>query len=317
MLKKSIIRRVTISTLALLILVITYLFPTKVEIEQFEQTLTYTDIKKSAVYLIDSEELVSRVNVMITSEDTIEKIKEIINILTIKSNKSEYIPTNFYSVIPSGTTLKNLSLENKLVKIDFSKEFLNTTESNERKMIEAIIYSLTELEEVENILIFVEGEQLTELPFSKEKLPTLLDKDFGVNKIYEIDSLKDTKKTTIYYGSKTKDVFYYVPITYVSNTEQEKVEIIIEKLKTSPLYESKLISYLHANAEITDYQILENEIKLSFNKYLLDELSEANVIEEVQYTIYLSLRDTYNVETVEFDIQNEEKNVNLVINSLE
>lgn len=317
MLKKSIIRRLTISTLALLIFVITYLFPTKIETEQFKQTLTYTDVKKSAVYLIDNQELVSRVNVMVTSEDTIEKIKEIINILTIESKESEYIPTSFYGVIPSGTTIKNLSLENKLVKIDFSKEFLNTNESNERKMIEAIIYSLTELEEVENILIFVEGEQLTKLPFSKEKLPTLLDKDFGVNKIYEIDSLKDTKKTTIYYGSKTEDVFYYVPITYVSNNNQEKVEIIIEKLKTSPLYESKLISYLHANAEITDYQIMENEIKLSFNKYLLDDLNEAGVIEEVQYTIYLSLRDTYNVETVEFDIQNEEEIVNLVINSLE
>ena len=158
---------------------------------------------------------------------------------------------------------------------------------------------------------------MTELPFSKEKLPTILDKNFGINKIYEIDSLKDTKKTTIYYGSKTEDVFYYVPITYVSNTDQEKVEIIIEKLKSSPLYESKLISYLNANAEITDYQIKENEIKLSFNKYLLDDFENSSVIEEVQYTIYLSLRDTYNIESVEFNIENEDKNVNLVINSLE
>ena len=317
MLKKSIIRRLTISTLALIIFLITYLFPTKIESEQFKQTLTYTDIKKSAIYLLDNEELVARVNVVVNNEEIIEKIKEIIKLLTIKSKESEYIPSQFYGLIPNGTTLNNISLENKLLKLDFSKEFLNTNEENERKMLESIIYSLTELEEVENILIFIEGEQLTELPFSKEKLPIILDKDFGVNKIYEINSIKDTKKTTIYYGSKTEDVFYYVPITYVSNTDQEKVEIIIEKLKTSPLYESKLISYLHANAEITDYQILEDEIKLSFNKYLLDELNNSNLLEEVQYTIYLSLRDTYNIETVEFDIQNEEKNVNLVINSLE
>ena len=68
---------------------------------------------------------------------------------------------------------------------------------------------------------------------------------------------------------------------------------------------------------MTDYQIRENEIKLSFNKYLLDDLNNSNVIEEVQYTIFLSLRDTYNIKSVEFDVQNEEKNINLVINSLE
>jgi len=317
MLKKSILRRITISTLALLIFLITYLFPTKIETEEFKQTLNYSDVLQSAVYLIDEEQLVSRVNVMINNTDTIKKIKEIINLLILNSKESEYLPTQFYGVIPAGTTIKNLSLESNLLKLDFSKEFLNTTKENERKMIESIVYSLTELEEVKNILIFVEGEQLTELPFSKEKLPTLLNKDFGVNKVFEIDSIKDTKKTTIYYGSKAKDVFYYVPITYVSNTNQEKVEIIIEKLKTSPLYESKLISYLNANAEITDYQIKENEIKLSFNKYLLDDLDNSNVIEEVQYTIFLSMRDTYNVETVEFNIENEDKNVNLVINSLE
>lgn len=317
MFKKGIIRRLTISTLALIIFLITYLFPTKFDNNEFKQTLTYTDIKKSAIYLIDNEKLVSRVNVMVKNNDLIEKIKEIINLLTLKSKESEYLPTHFYGVIPENTKVLNLSLENDLLKIDFSKEFLNTTEENERKMIESIVYSLTELEKVKNIIIFVEGKQLTELPFSKEKLPAVLDKNFGVNKIYEINSIKDTKKTTIYYGSKTDDVFYYVPITYVSNTNQEKVEIIIEKLKTSPLYESKLISYLNANAEITNYQIKENEIKLSFNKYLLDNLTDSNVIEEVQYTIYLSIRDTYNIETVEFEIHNEEKIVNLVINYLE
>ncbi len=317
MFKNGIIRRITISTIALLIFLITYLFPTKIQTNELKQTLTYQDVQKEAIYLIDEENFVSRVDIMLKSQDPLDKIREILAILTLKSQESEYIPTPFSAIIPENTKINNLTLEDGLLKIDFSKEFLNTTIEHERKLIESVVYSLTELEEVQNILIFVDGVQFTELPFSKEKLPTILNKDFGVNKIYEIDSIKDTKKTTIYYGSKAKDVFYYVPITYVSNTNQEKVEIIIEKLKSSPLYESKLISYLNANTEITDYQIKENEIKLSFNKYLLDDLENSNILEEVQYTIFLSLRDTYDIKSVEFTVQNENKNVNLVINSLE
>lgn len=316
MLKKGIIKRITISSLALVILLITYFFPTKLESE-FPQTLSYSDIKTSAIYVLDKNQYVSRINMKVNNTETIEKTKEVLNLLTIKSKESEYLPTDFYGVIPVGTKLNDISLDKGLLKLDFSKELLNTTKDMERKMIESIVYSLTELSEIESVLLFVEGSQLQELPYSKEKLPPILNKEFGINKVYDIDSIKNTTKTTIYYGSKTKDTFYYVPITYIENNPQEKVEVIIEKLKTSPLYESHLISYLHANAEMTNYEILEQEIKLSFNNYLLDDLTSGNVLEEVKYTIFLSLRDTYNIEKVEFNVENETESVNFVINLLE
>ena len=316
MLKKGIVRRITISSLALLILLITYLFPSKME-NSYPQSLSYTETQKGIVYLLDKEKYVSRVNMIMNNKETIAKIKEIISILTINSPQSVYIPTNFYGVIPHSTVLHTVTLEEGLLKLDFSKEFLNTTNTMERKMIESIVYSLTEIPDVKNILLFVEGKQLLELPFSKEKLPTLLNKDFGVNKIFDFDAIKGTSKTTIYYGNKTDDIFYYVPISYVSNVGKEKIEVIIEKLKSSPIYESNLISYLNANAEITNYEIADNEIKLSFNEYLLDGLDSSTILEEVQYTIFLSIRDTYHVNQVEFLVTQGEKNVNLVINSLE
>ncbi len=316
MLKKGIIKRITISSLALLILLITYFFPTKME-QKIPQTLSYSDIKTSAIYILNNTSYVSRIPMKISANETLDRAKEILTILTIKSKESEYLPTDFYGVIPVGTVIRDISLDNGIIKVDFSKEFLNTTKDLERKVIEAIVFSLTELKEVENVLIFVEGEQLLELPFSKEKLPPILNKDFGINKVYDIESIKNTTKTTIYYGSKTNDTFYYIPITYIDNNPQEKVEIIIEKLKTSPLYESNLVSYLHANAEMTNYEILEQEIKLSFNNYLLDDVTNGNVLEEVKYTIFLSLRDTYNIEKVEFNIKSDIENLNFVINPLE
>lgn len=316
MLKKSIIKRITISSLALLILLITYFFPTKIE-KEYSKTLTYNEIQTKAIYVLDTNQYVSRITTMLKEEEPLKQVKEIIGLLTLKSKENDYLPTNFYGVIPSETKINDLSIENGLLKIDFSKELLNTTKEMERKMIEAIVYSLTELENINSILIFVEGKQLTELPYSKEKLPTILNKDFGINKVYDIDSLKNTTKTTIYYGSKIDDYFYYVPITYVDNSDKEKVEIIIEKLKTTPIYESHLISYLHASAEITNYEILENEIKLSFNSFLLNDVTNQDVLEEVKYTIFLSLRDTYHIEKVEFNVENDSQNVNFIINSLE
>ncbi len=317
MLKKGIMRRITIASLALIILLITYFFPTKKEELHYSQNLIYSELENNVIYALNQDHYVSRISMKLNEEDDINRIKQIINILTIKSNESNYLPTPFQGIIPMGTTLNSVSLEKGLLKLDFSKEFLNTTKELERKMIESIVYSLTELESVNEILIFVDGEELTQLPFSKEKLNQPFNRNFGINQVFDLDSLKNTTKTTIYYGSQENDIFYYIPITYIENNNQEKIEIIIEKLKNAPLYESNLISYLNASAEIKNYEILEDEIRLSFNEYLFDDIAKQKILEEVQYTIYLSIRDTYAIQKVEFLVGNEEQNVNFVINSLE
>lgn len=173
-------------------------------------------------------------------------------------------------------------------------------------MIEAIIYSLTEIKEIKKIKILVENNPLTKLPKSQKKLPDYLDKNYGINKIYNLDSIKESTKTTIYYLSKFQDYHYFVPVTKINNEKTEKVEIIIKELKSTPIYQTNLISYLAASANITNYELLENGIKLSFNNYLIANIKEEEALEEVKYSIALSLRDTYGINEVIFSIPNNE-----------
>lgn len=314
MLKKNIIRKLIVSSMALFILLIYYLFPNNNR-DIYKQTLTYNETEKESVYVLNNENLVSRINVNIkkTTND-LDKIKEIIEFL---KNNDNSLPSNFFKLIPKDTKILSLSLEDKLLKIDFNEEFLNVSRENERKLIETVVYSLSELENVDKIMIFIEGEKLDILPQSGEKLPNILNKDLGVNLNYNFNSLKDTSKTTVYYGAKSNDYTYYIPVTFIENNNDEKIEIIIEKLKNSPIYESNLISFLNANTKLTNYEILEEEIKLSFNKYLLDNIKNDDLIEEVKYTLYLSIRDNYNVKKIEFSIDDNDNFTNLVLNALE
>ena len=71
------------------------------------------------------------------------------------------------------------------------------------------------------------------------------------------------------------------------------------------MHQTNLMSYLNANTELLDYEILENDIKLSFNHYLLDEFQENKILEEVEYSIALSLTDTLNIENVSFLVNGE------------
>ena len=299
MLRKSSIRRIMLATLALFLLLIIYFFPTTPNISE---SLSYIEKEEMPIFLVDNMEYIARTTIVKNSDNTDDLIKEVIESLTIGSNKSNYIREGFKAVIPEGTKILDIKLENNILTINFSKEFLNVSQDTEEKMLEAIIYSLTEIESVKKIKILVEGKSLTNLPNSNKKIPGLLDKNYGINKIYNLDSIKDTSKTTIYYLSKYNDYYYYVPVTKISNENLEKAEIIINELKTTPIYHTNLISYLAASTNLTNYEILENSISLSFDNHLLAGIDDEDMLEEVKYAISLSIRDSYGIDEVIFNI---------------
>lgn len=317
MIKKSATKRIIIASIALLILLITYMFPATNGSNNINQSLSYIEPNKTTIYLVDNSNMVARVKT-ITKEnkDTIKKAREIINALIINSQSSKYNPSGFKAIIPEGTKILSISLSENILKINFNEKFLNIDKNNEEKMLEALIYSLTEISDIKGIMIFVNNNILEELPNSKTKLPDILNRKYGINKIYEIDDIKNTSATTIYYLSEFENTKYYTPVTFINNDSEDKIEVIIEKLKSSPINQTNLMSYLASNAELLDYEINENTVSLTFNNYIFEEFSNKDILEEVKYTIGLSIKDNYAVDEVVFNANNE-KITNFTLNSLE
>lgn len=302
---KSAIRRIMVSTIALIIVTILYFFPDNSNLTNINTSIDYVNVNKSPIYLINKNDYVVRTTMALKNEDTLERAKELISALTMGSEKSEYIPKNFKQIIPENTKVLDISLNDGLLKINFSKEFLGGNANNEEKMIEAIVYTLTEIEDIKEIMIFIEGKKLEELPQSKIKLPNTLNRSFGINKVYDITNIKDLTKTTIYYIGKEEDLMYYIPVTKVDNNDNNKIEIIIEELKSSPIYQTNLISYLASSVELLNYEALENQIILSFNNSIFDDFNSKNIQEEVKYSIALSMKDTLNIDDVVFKVDDE------------
>lgn len=305
MLKKSALRRITVSTLALIITGILYFFPSSSNISKIDTTTNYISVNKTPIYLMNKDNYLVRTTLATKNNDDLEKAKELIEALTIDSDSKECIPKNFTPIIPKNTRVLNITLNENLLKINFSKEFLNVTQENEEKLLESLIYTLTEINSIEEIMLFIEEEKLEVLPKSNIKLPNTLNRNFGINKLYDITNIKNLTKTTVYYIGKEEELSYYIPITKIDNNETNKVEIIIEELKSSPIYETNLISYLASSVELLNYETLENQIYLSFNNKIFDDFSEKNIQEEVKYSIALSLKDSLNINDVIFKVDDE------------
>lgn len=304
MLKKSAFKKIIISSLALLFASVLYLFPDSYKKNEIKKEVNFENIKKCVLYLPNNDNMVSRIMVISKENNVINKAKEIINYLTISNSYNNYIPSGFSPIIPKNTKLLSIDLTNDILKINFSKEFLSVSPEKEKSLIESLVYSLTEIDGINKLMIFVDNNLLNSLPNSKEKLPITIDKSIGINTIYDINDYKNSKLVTTYYLSKYDSFYYYIPISKITNNEDEKIKIIINELKSAPIYQTNLMSFLNSNAKLLDYEILENEVSLSFNNYLLDDITNNTILEEVKYSIGLSIRDTYNINKTIFKVNN-------------
>ena len=310
MLKRIMYKKIAIASSIVLIMLMLYLIPSnKEEIDlNKNQRLEYiypNDLE--VIYLLDTNNYLSRTKISVTNKDEISKATDLIEGLTINGKKKDIIPNGFKSLLPENTKVIDLKLKDNILTINFSKEFNNIKEEYEEKLIESLTYTLTSINGIDKIEIYIENKKLTNLPNSKAKLPEYLDKKYGINKKYEITSLSDIDSYTIYYIFNYNEETYYTPVTkYINNQKQDKVRIIIDELSTSLIHESNLMSYLDSNIKLLDYEIKDNIIKLNFNDLILSDITSNTILEEVMYTIGLSLYDELNVEKVIFEVNNQE-----------
>ena len=319
MLKKLTMKKISYGVILLFLTFLFVMFPKSEETIKFKgESVEYVNSNNiHEIYMVNKDNYVARTDVVI-NESTIEnKIREALEYLIIGGKKESNIPNGFRSIIPSGTEIKSVKLKDGLLKVNFSKEILDIDKSLEEKMLESIVYSLTSFNEIKGILIYVEDELLTSLPKSKTNLPSILTRDIGINKIYDLTGIKDISKTTVYYIGKANDNYYYVPVTKIDNSNKDKVKVIIDELSSGPTYEDNLMSFLNINTKLLNYEVKDNNMYLTFNDYILDSLEEKNILEEVVYSISLSIGDNYkDIKEVIFMI-NDEEIVKNVIKTLE
>ena len=225
--------------------------------------------------------------------------------LTIQ--KSDKLPTGLSGIIPMNTKVNNVEIKESIVTIDFSKELLDVKEELEERLIEAITYSIINIDGVEAIKIKVDGNLLTELPKTKKKLPELLNRNFGINKVFDIDNLNGIQKVTLYYLDKISNQNYYVPVTKYLNDDREKINIIIDNLSSNYIYESSLVSLLNQNTELINYEIEDEIMTLNFNNSIF---THDKILEEVTYTIKESVCSTYPVKSVILEVEGNVESTN-------
>lgn len=294
MLRKKALKRISLTTLVLFIMLVTFSFDmlSQDKNTNLDEVEYVSNLNTTHIYLLNKDNYLVKVDILINPEDVCKQGLEILKNLYTSNKKYN----NLKGLIPSNTKINKIDYVNNTLIIDFSSDLLKVNKDLEEKVIESIVYSLLEIKGVNNIQIKIDGKIVNKLEKSNITLPDILDNSLGINKTFAINSLKDIQSVVLYYVFNNDNSDYYVPVTKYINSREDKVKIIIDSLKGSFTSSTNLKSYLNYK-DIKDYSLDNDILTITFNS-----LNDEN-LESVTYTLACSVFDSTDIKKVIFEVK--------------
>ncbi|MCP8617043.1 GerMN domain-containing protein [Salirhabdus salicampi] len=264
------------------------------------------------LYLLDENGMVVPQSLPIPKSETNEVAKQVLNHLVKDGPVTNILPNGFQAVLPAGTEINGLNLEEDgTLIVDVSEEFTNYQPEEERKIIEAMTFTLTQFDSIERVKLRIEGQDLDVMPVNGTPISQGYTRANGIN-IHVGDSYDFTSSeaVTVYYPSENEEQFYYVPVTMPLQTKgKDTIEVALEALLEGPSYE--LAGLLHVFPEevaLFDQPLYEDGVlTVTFNEEILHDIEEQTISDEVMSSLVLTLTEQPGVESVNIRVNNYEE----------
>ena len=261
------------------------------------------------VYLLDENKYLIPLSVDISNKEYL-----VDEIYTVVSNLRDLEIEGFTSTIAKDVKINEIELENGILNIDFSSEFLSYQGDLEEKIIESLTWSVMDFNEVKGLTISVDGVRLTKMPINGLVLPNVLNKDIGINKYSDmISDFQGSDNVIVLYEKVVAGNKYYVPVTRKVIKESDDTKTVVNALDKeiaimSGLRQIEEIEKLKSNSISCD------DISVSVNlsrDYLIDD----NLIDSSLYEILMVTLSYNQIDSeVSFFIDEESVNVSGYIN---
>lgn len=220
---------------------------------------------------------------------------------------TELLPNGFQAILPTGTEIIGLNLqEDGTLIVDVSEEFKNYEADEELKILQAMTHTLTQFDSVERIKLWINGEEQTEMPVNGTQISKGFSKKNGIN-IYAKDrpSLKHSKVVTMFYPKQHNENFYFVPVTqYINDTDTDIFTSIVEALMEGPAHDVQALHVFNDHTTLVNKPFLQNGVlQLVFSDDILKDEDKAIIADDVMETLVRSLTEQEAVDAIEVKVE--------------
>lgn len=260
------------------------------------QTITTnyeTDINYKRVYAIseDNNLVVPLTATCPTSASLAEEMLCVLNLL--KEDSEVTSTTGFTYTLNKNVKVNAIDIDNNIASIDFSSDFSEYPASKERKILESLVWTLSQFDTIDGLIIKVDGLVLEKMPQNNTPLSSLLTKSIGINHYLGDVNPYETVSVTVFYQTKINDLVYLVPVTRRIKSGDSEVSNLLEAMYLdidfyTGLKEVSTLDYL----QINDYDLIENVLKLDLSSNsLLEELCVRGEVYEILMLTFNELND--------------------------
>lgn len=241
------------------------------------------------IYRINEHRLIP-VAIAMNEEYELElQLKQIIQMMT-----QDFPILDHEAILPSQSALLEVTIENQVAILNFNSALLNYAPEKELKIIEALVWSMTQFDEIKAIQIKIEGETLNQFPYGTS-IPLELNRQFGINNL----------------SFQEKNIHQSVPLNvYI---QQEGI-CFIQTFRVAPKKDllatlnqlAQLIHEQSSHVELVSIQqaeMKENIFVLDLDSSILKE--EKIVFAKPVILLLLSIYETLGYEQFELRVEDE------------
>ena len=272
---------------------------------QYEFVIDIGEKNYRKVYLLDENQYLIPLSIDVSKKEYL-----VDEIYTVISNLRDLNVVGFSNILAEDVKINHIELENGVLNIDFSKEFLTYQKQLEEKIIESLTWSVLDFEEVQGLTISVDGVKLEKMPLNGFVLPSILNENIGINKYHDLTSnYQNSDSVVVLYQKEVNGNIYYVPVTRRVDYDSNKVNGIISVLSKDISVLSGLNKIeLTKELSIDDISYIDNRVSVNLDEtYLIED----NLIDTDMYKLLMVTFSYNNLDTeISFYINNESVEVN-------
>ncbi|WP_274363835.1 GerMN domain-containing protein [Paenibacillus thermotolerans] len=257
---------------------------------------------KPTLYFADADGYVAPLSLGF-SYDGVDYAKTALEYMVKGGPAEGMLPEGFTALLPEGTKVLSIDVNktDRTATVDFSKEFTQYPAQQERKILEAVTYALTDFPTVDYVELWVEGKRLTEMPVAGTPLDEPLSRKFGINvEMPEGVHFTHATPVTLYFLNQTADSYtYYVPVTRMIGLTDDLAGATVAELAKGPLDPNKLDAVL-IGGTASKVTAEGKVVKVDFDSSFVTE--DQKIPAEALQAVVLSLTDTVAAEGVQITV---------------
>lgn len=236
--------------------------------------------------------------------------KQVLEYLVQDGPVSDLLPNGFQAPLPAGTMVKSVSLNQRgLLTADFSRELLDAPVSDQDRIVQSLVWTLTQFDTVKKVTIHVSGRTLTEWPNSKRPVGQGLSRSDGINETFGgVADVADSVPATVYYLSSNKGKSYDIPVTVrVAQTGSDTLSGLVNALIHEPAG-SEFISTFSPETELIEKPVIKGDVVyLHFNEALYADKASKMISDDALRCLVLTLTGENGIRQVSIKVGGSDK----------